>query len=1054
MNGTQSGRAFLQSVMGCAGGCLSATVLVLSAGTSISEAQIPWRSAEAQQAAADGPAIVARDIAAFARGRDGRRHFVLHLKGPLDAGLRHRLQTMGVELLRPLGADAFFAVAGPGALSTHRLATVTALKHAEPIRRAFKLHPALAGGQVPRWTVVGKTSATGTAEPVDRVAVYAQFHADVPLPTARAVATGAGAAVMADLVSINALVLELPRDRIPVLADHDAVQWIEPPLPPFSEVNNENRALVQADDAILPPLSLDGTGINVMIYDGGSARATHVDFGGRLTVRDTSPLSNHSTHVAGTVGGDGTASGFVQRGMAPGVTLQSYGFEVGAGGIFLYSNPGDLEADYNEAINTFGVDISNNSIGTNTDINGFPCSIQGDYGITSELIDAIVVGSLGAPFRIIWAAGNERSGLRCDVEGFGDYYSIAPPSGAKNHISVGAINANDESMTSFSSWGPTDDGRLKPDITAPGCQVGGDGGVTSTSSLNDGSYDVLCGTSMATPTTTGCCALLLQDYRAQFPAANDPRNSTLKILLAHSAVDLGNTGPDYQFGYGSIRIVDAVTFMRTGHFFESTVDSGGVVFSTVTVDPGTPQLKVTLAWDDAPGTPNVDPALVNDLDLVVLSPTGVRAFPWTLDPLNPAAPAVRTQEDHVNNIEQVVVDSPEAGQWQVRVAGGNVPEGPQAFSLAASPNLAAPGSLNIVVTSGIPTLISPGSPVVFDVQITALNETIVPGSPSLHYRFDGGGFTSVAMTPVGGDLFQATLPPPPSCDSTPEFFFSAEGASIGLIENPSGGAASPYAAAVGEETVVLDDDFEAALGWATGAAAGVPDDDAATGIWVRVDPNGTAAAPEDDHSEPGTLCWVTGQGPVGGELGFNDVDSGKTTLVSPQIDLSDGDATISYWRWYSNDTGAAPNTDVFTVDISNADGAAGTWVNVETVGPAGPGTSAGWFFHEFSVSDFVTPSGQIRVRFVASDTDPQSLVEAAVDDFRVDRFSCTAVPEMCPGIPGDMDANTVLDARDVPGFVAAQVTAPFFDPCADLALPTGLLDAADTEAFVDLLLSQ
>jgi hypothetical protein len=254
-------------------------------------------------------------------------------------------------------------------------------------------------------------------------------------------------------------------------------------------------------------------------------------------------------------------------------------------------------------------------------------------------------------------------------------------------------------MTTFSSWGPTDDGRLKPDFSAPGCQSGGDNGVTSCDSGSDTAYSTLCGTSMASPTVTGIVALMLQDYRAQF-GGPDPRNSTLKVLLAHSATDILDVGPDYRSGYGSVRAPAAIDLMRTGNFAEREVGQGETQFFTAYVTPQDTQLKVTLAWDDFPGTPNVTAALVNDLDVHVFSPSGVEHFPWTLNPLSPSSAAVRTGRDRLNNIEQVRVDSPEAGGWRIEVRGFDVPNGPQSFSICASPILLQCGSQGLVSLDG------------------------------------------------------------------------------------------------------------------------------------------------------------------------------------------------------------------------------------------------------------------------------------------------------------------------------------------------------------------
>ena len=612
------------------------------------------------------------------------RRVVLRLNCAPTDRQRRELAAGGVTLLSPLGGNAFFARIDASHADSATLSQRQLIEDIQPIDAEVKLHPALSRGEPPGWLVAESTQSERV------VGTYVMFHRDVDLESeAVPLMSLYGVVVLDVLESVNSLVVELPLTVVHDLATEDIVQWIEPAAPRLAEANDSSRALTQADQARVAPYNLDGAGVSVMVYDGGTARETHIDFGGRLTVRDAAGMTDHATHVAGIIGGGGAASSGVFSGMAPAVTIESYGFDWDATGIYLYSNPGDLESDYDDAINNHGVVIANNSIGSNTAIN-WDCDITGDYGVTSALIDAIVCGSLnaGEPFRVVWAAGNERVTDRC-----GDTWrTTAPPGGAKNPIVVGAINSNDESMTYFSSWGPVDDGRIKPDLVAPGCQSDGDGGVTSCSAAGDDEYTTKCGTSMAAPAVTGVCALLIQDYRAQFPGRTDPRNSTLKALLAHSARDLGAPGPDYKFGYGSVRVANAIDLVRDGAFAEHAVGQDESVAFEIVVAPGAPEFKVTLAWDDPPATLNVSRALVNDLDLRVYDPSSSRCYPWTLDPDSPAAPAVRIEEDHVNNIEQVLVADPAPGVWRIYVFGHDTPTGPQPFSICVTPSLAASDS--------------------------------------------------------------------------------------------------------------------------------------------------------------------------------------------------------------------------------------------------------------------------------------------------------------------------------------------------------------------------
>jgi subtilisin family serine protease len=190
-------------------------------------------------------------------------------------------------------------------------------------------------------------------------------------------------------------------------------------------------------------------------------------------------------------------------------------------------------------------------------------------------------------------------------------------------------------------------------------------------------------------------------------------------------------------------------------------------------------------------------------------------------------------------------------------------------------------------------------------------------------------------------------------------------------------------------------DMETDPGW----TAGIPGDNATTGVWVRVDPNGTGAQPEDDHTpDPGVLCWVTGQGTPGGALGENDVDNGKTTLLTGVIDLSSAPSpAISYWAWYSNDQGTYLD-DEWVVEITN-DGV--EWTELLRMDVS----TSGWEYFQHRVAEFVTPTANIQVRFVASDEGSGSIVEAAIDDFQV--FTNVPATDVTP-VPGRPGARLVL----------------------------------------------
>ncbi|MFH1314748.1 MAG: S8 family serine peptidase [Candidatus Eisenbacteria bacterium] len=261
------------------------------------------------------------------------------------------------------------------------------------------------------------------------------------------------------------------------------------------------------------------------------------------------------------------------------------------------------------------------------------------------------------------------------------YGTVAGPGGtAKNTIVVGASNAIDKSMTWFSSWGPVKDGRVKPDIAAPGCKPSA--GLTTTYPPNDYTSSG-CGTSYAAPITAGSVGLLKQQFDQLGYSPVKPH--TLKAVLIQSAEDHGNAGPDYQFGHGHLEVQDAIDIIIAndldGDLIRvASVDDSEADTYNMAVPAGVSKMRVTLVWDDYEATLGAAKMLVNDLDLLVQSPGGTWSYAYKLNPASPSAVATTGYND-LDNVEVVEVSSPAEGRWTIRVEGSTVPEGPQEYTL-------------------------------------------------------------------------------------------------------------------------------------------------------------------------------------------------------------------------------------------------------------------------------------------------------------------------------------------------------------------------------------
>jgi len=665
--------------------------------------------------------------------------FVLAAPAPLGPGeVRHLLArgrgpapgTERIRLLDPLPGGYWTArVSGPVTVDDLRAAGVEAL-HDFPAPAKVSL------------TLLRGTPLPWAREDGDRVAVTVFLHAGVPLENGASAVARAGGRVEAFWPALRACAASLPASGVLPVAAEDGVLRIEEVPARLGPNNDLNRASSRSDLAQQAPDFLTGAGVRALIYDVGPVSALHSDLAGRVTVGETEGSSLHPTHVAGTLAGSGANSNGRYKGMAPAAHVVSYAYE-SCTPRCLYNNPLDLLANFTQALQTHGADFGSVSLGTNTAMNGYPCAYLGDYEATCALLDGIARGAAGAPFLSIWSAGNERGPVVCGTS----YGTMGVPGTAKNVISVGGINGNDDSMTTFSSFGPCDDGRLKPDLVAPGCEQGGGQGVTS--SFPGGGYATLCGTSMATPTVGGIAALVLERTRRDFPGRR-LLPEAMKALLTVSARDLGPAGPDFQFGHGCVDAQAAARLVARQGFGEGAVSDQETATLDLWLPTGSGALRVALAWSDPPATPGASRALVNDLDLELVSPSGAVVLPHVPDPAMPQRPAER-RRDAWNNLEQALVEAPEGGSWRVRVRGTAVPVGPQTWALAWT------GPAGALTAHGAA---APGAEVTFRLR--------APGSAGRRYALG----LSMSTTPgiqIGGRtiplnpdwLFHGSQPPSP-----------------------------------------------------------------------------------------------------------------------------------------------------------------------------------------------------------------------------------------------------------------------------------------------------
>jgi len=529
--------------------------------------------------------------------------------------------------------------------------------------------------------------------------------------------------------------------------------------PVYLTTHNVNAAISTGANLLqAAPYLMDGTGLTVGEWDAGSARSTHQEFGGRITVMDGAAAADHSTHVGGTIAAAGIVA--AAKGMAPAIHIDSYEWtsdktEMTGRGASYPGESGKISLSNHSYGLISGWNYTGLSsprwtwYGTGTTAAG----VETDFGKYDTNTNATDILAFNLPYYlIVRSAGNERldnpaagepvslttsttSAVTYNpashpagdgVYRSGGYDTISADALAKNILTVGSVGdavsgavrqPSNAAMSSYSSWGPTDDGRIKPDVVANG------EAVYSSLATSDTAYGIYSGTSMASPSATGSAALLVQWWSHLLPG-HAMRASTLKALLIHAADDLGAPGPDYQYGWGLVNVkaaADLIQAYKNSPGIRSmiedrvttTVASRSYTFTWDGVSP----IRATLCWTDPAGAATTfgdlrTARLVNDLDLRINGPTGTVYQPWvmpfvgdwTAAKLSAAAAA---GANHTDNVEQVVVASPtNPGLYTATVTfTGALTNSAQNFSIIISGGAAAATAPAITgLTPGTSTL--------------------------------------------------------------------------------------------------------------------------------------------------------------------------------------------------------------------------------------------------------------------------------------------------------------------------------------------------------------
>ncbi|MCS6928545.1 MAG: S8 family serine peptidase [Saprospiraceae bacterium] len=555
---------------------------------------------------------------------------------------RKLLEREGVQFLSYLQRNTYL-VALPVGFKEERLARINARRVWRPTPFE-KMNANLLEKPYGAWATEG-----------EYLHLYIQVYPQLRIEQAAARLRALGYRVVEEGNQNGFLHICIPESDLEAVANLPFVRYLELMPPPSTPEDIQGRSMHRVSLLDMDsPLGrrYDGRGVAAVVRDDGPL-GPHIDFQGRYTDWFSAEEGSDGIHgdgVAGILGGAGNLNPLM-RGMATGVYLYTVRYR----------------SSFQDA--TLSLHTERGATLTNT---SYSDGCNRGYTLSAQTVERQLYDF---PYLMhVFSAGNEGA-TDCN-------YGAGPGWGnitgghkvAKNAIAVANLRA-DGTLMHTSSRGPVHDGRLKPDLAAHG--------QGQTSTAPDHKYRTFGGTSAAAPGVVGVLAQLTQAFREHF-AGEQPPAALLKAALLNTANDLGNPGPDFQFGFGLVNAWRAYRLLTERRWLTAEVDHKGWIEHALTIPPNVQQVRILLYWPDPPAEAGTQRALINDLDLRVMNPVGHVHLPLVLDPTpNPnalSAPA-KPGRDSINNVEEVTISNPAAGNYTVRIHGFEVPLGPQLYYL-------------------------------------------------------------------------------------------------------------------------------------------------------------------------------------------------------------------------------------------------------------------------------------------------------------------------------------------------------------------------------------